>query len=209
MSAQHPYAAHDLIFTLMPNLNSKVVLDVGCGKGVYGYLMRSDKGGDKAYLIGIDIHPPRLMFLKKYLVYDELIRASADWLPFRDNCANFIFASEVIEHLPKARGLILLKETERICNGKVMITTPNGFLPTPAPSTQYETHWSSWKTCEFKKLGYTVYGYGFKWARHVNPYIGKLFRYIFTPISFKMTLLSEFLIAVKQVQTYPKSTFIV
>ena len=81
-----------------------------------------------------------------------------------------------------------------------MITTPHGFLPTPNPSTPYETHRSSWKARELKKLGYTVYGYGFKWARHANPYIAKLFRYLFTPISFKITIVREYLIAMKQIK---------
>jgi hypothetical protein len=113
---------------------------------------------------------------------------------------NFVFASEVIEHLPKTRGLILLEETERICKEKVMITTPHGFLPSPNPSTPYETHRSSWKASELKKLGYTIYGYGFKWARYAPPYVAKLLRYLFTPISFIIIIVSEYLIAIKQIE---------
>jgi len=37
----HPYVYNAVVMNELPNLTGKIVIDVGCGKGVRGYLMRS------------------------------------------------------------------------------------------------------------------------------------------------------------------------
>jgi len=39
----HPYVYHTVIMNELPNLTGKIVVDVGCEKGIWGYLMRSGK----------------------------------------------------------------------------------------------------------------------------------------------------------------------
>jgi len=104
----------------------------------------------------------------------------------------------------KIEGTKFLYEIERISRGKIIITTPQGFAPREAPcGLEAETHRSTWTRGDFKKRGYTVHGIGFHFlklwlgTRFLSVY-GALF-YFFTPFSWLMPSLAEYLIAKKKV----------
>jgi len=125
-------------------------------------------------------------------VYDDLILASADKLPFRESSFDLVLASEVIEHLPKVQGEALLREVERVCKWKIIITTPRalwkkGFLENSAPT---QRHLSGWTDEEFKKLGYRVVGVGFR--------IGKLTVFHKISIIHRLSRIAAFLVAIKE-----------
>jgi SAM-dependent methyltransferase len=90
---------------------SSSALDVGCGGG---YLRESGVSS----VVGIDISNGQAV----------TILASAEFLPFREDCFQLLFAGEVIEHLnDPARAL---KDWVRVLGkgGRMIISTPNGLL---------------------------------------------------------------------------------
>lgn len=182
----------------MPTLRDKVVLDCGCGHGVWGYLMRSEKAGKKAYIIGMDIDKGKLDFCKIYHVYDELIQGHAGYLPFTEQSIDICCASELIEHMHKDEGKKFLRNIECICKGLVIVTTPNGFRQSSSPTDPYQLHKSKWGVRDFKGRGWKVHGIGLKWSWFLkNQIIWGFLRYAFTSLSYVIPELSEMLVAVR------------
>ena len=101
----------EILRKMIVGRNASLALDVGCGGG---YLRESGVSS----VVGIDITNGQAV----------TILASAEFLPFRDQCFQLIFAGEVIEHLGKP-GLAL-KDWVRVLGeaGKIVISTPNGIL---------------------------------------------------------------------------------
>ena len=66
----------------------------------------------------------------------------------------------MIEHLEKEEGIRMLKEMERVARKKIILTTPNGFLPvdTGPEDNPEEEHISGWKVIDFKGQGFEVFG---------------------------------------------------
>lgn len=84
-------------------------LDVGCGEGLL-------KKMGVPRTVGIDIQPGP----------NVTIKASAEFLPFRNGMFELVFAGEVIEHLPDPA--MALKDWVRVLKqgGRMVISTPNG-----------------------------------------------------------------------------------
>lgn len=181
-----------------PNLEHKMVLDCGCGLGIWGYLMRAGCRGSQAYIVGVDILEENLYFCKRYKVYDDLVLADVSQLPFRSNAFEITLASEVIEHLNKKRGIEFLVEIESITRNKLILTTPNGHWPQKR-ATDTDSHKSGWGVNDFQKRGYKVHGVGLKGfdPGHVPLTVSILMRLVFTPISYLLPYLGELLIAIK------------
>jgi ubiquinone/menaquinone biosynthesis C-methylase UbiE len=150
------------------------ILDVACGMGRFGYILRINWWGTKKgeicaepeYLVGIDIFLPFLKKVKYHKVYDDVVLCDASFLPFRGNSFNVVIASEVLEHVEKKRGIQLLKEAERVSSKTIIFTTPHfvrkrGGLPTPEGFNPYEKHVCRWSIKELHSMGYRVYGTGF------------------------------------------------
>jgi len=193
----HPYELHRFILSEIPLLDNKIVLDLGCGRGIWGYLMRSERMGDNAYLIGIDLYKPYLQFCKKYQVYDNILIADVRFLPFKDKSVDVVLAIEIIEHLEKDEGYKFIDNIERICKEKIIISTPNGWREQNAINEpQSQRHKSSWTVKYFKKRGYKIRGFGLK-IHPKNLMLWGGVRYFFTPISFVFPRISEGLICTK------------
>lgn len=96
--------------------DSKKILDLGCGWG--RELSRLQNA------VGIDLSLPSLKAAKNY-VYNDVILASIDSLPFKDDAFDLIVMSEVIEHLENQEGS--MKETVRVLQdkGNLVLQTPN------------------------------------------------------------------------------------
>jgi ubiquinone/menaquinone biosynthesis C-methylase UbiE len=144
-------------------------VDCGCGFGKWGNILRVQKSQMRySYIVGLDIFLPNLHFCREYGAYDDLILADARKLPFRNCDVDVVLASEIIEHMEKNEGQNFIAELERICKGRIVITTPNVHFDNPTKyfnetTNVYETHKSKWTTKDFKKRGYTVKGIGVKW----------------------------------------------
>jgi 2-polyprenyl-3-methyl-5-hydroxy-6-metoxy-1,4-benzoquinol methylase len=105
----------------------KICLDIGCGRGVYTNLFASCN----VLTIGIDISKDELAATKNWAISEgnseqvQLINASAELLPFKEQSFGMVICSEVIEHLQSPQKGVA--EISRVVseNGNVIITAPN------------------------------------------------------------------------------------
>lgn len=174
------------------------VLDIGCGKGKYGYLVKmylETFYGISPEVVGLDVSQNILKDVKE--IYDDVVCCDASKLPFRDKSFDTVIAAEVIEHLPKRNGLSLIRESERVAKN-VIITTPSPRVFRYSPE-----HISLWRPSEFRKLGYRVYGIR-RYPRTVSSKLIKqlLIAFIFHPLSMWFPSIATFTIAVKQINEH-------
>lgn len=202
----HIYELHRFVLEEFPWLEGKLVLDIGCGKGDWAYMLRSEKRGDRGRIIGLDISQDYLGFIKKYSPYDAVFECDLNkGLPFVDKSVDIILASEIIEHLEKDKAMFLLREMERVAKEKIILTCPNGpwELGLEQKNT-YEVHRSAFYVGEFKKMGYRTHGVGFRFFKlWVAKQMGlqklwAFFCYLFTPISYLFPVLGEYIVACKK-----------
>jgi SAM-dependent methyltransferase len=153
------------------NLPGPSYLDVGCGYGKWGFLLRRYRGMDYAEelkVAGVDLFQPHIDSLQGTGIYDDLRCCSATELPFEDQSFDSAVCCEVLEHLPRADGPKLLSELKRVCRKGFVVSTPfydclregsdtlDGFNP-------HEAHKYCYKAREFQDLGFTqVVGVGMK-----------------------------------------------
>lgn len=196
---------------VLPMVEGKEILDVGCAKGKWGFLLRTNwwrtKNGsgheEPKLLIGVDLFTPFLRKAKYHRIYDDVIRCSASALPFKTNSFDTVIASEVIEHMDRTSGKLLLAETERVARRVVIITTPNilrrreGLL-TSEGFNPYERHETKWSIHDLQNKEYKVYGIGFL------PFaFFPLLNSLFSPLSLRIPLLSTHLLGVKRLRQKP------
>ncbi len=132
------------------------VLDVGCGR------TSSLKGVNKgSYRVGLDIYKPYILKIRELVIHSAYVLSDAKALPFKPKSFDCAVATEILEHLDKHDGLRMLEEIERVVKKKILMTTPNGFLPTYAgpDDNPEETHLCGWTVDELKKIGFRIYGY--------------------------------------------------
>jgi ubiquinone/menaquinone biosynthesis C-methylase UbiE len=150
----HSPLLNDLILKLLPeDLHGVVILDVACGYGDWGFLMRTRKN-DAPYLVGIDIWSHHLKRLSALRVYDQLVRVCIPYLPFREKSFDICLACEILEHLSKSASRQLLRELERITKRIIIVSTPLDWPQGEIYSNPYERHVSEWKPQELTKYGY-------------------------------------------------------
>jgi hypothetical protein len=132
----------------------KTLLDVGCGSDSPMRFL------DRGHLVGLEGYAPVMDKARRNCTHDELIlgdvKLLADLFPVRrfDACV----ALDVIEHLQKDDGWHMLENLERLATRKVVILTPNGFLPQMSKEGDLQEHLSGWTADEFRGRGYRVLG---------------------------------------------------
>jgi hypothetical protein len=115
---------------------------------------------DCAETLGLDGYAPSLEEARKTGTHNEFllgdVRKLDELLPSRrfDACV----ALDVIEHLPKEDGWRMLEQMEKVALRKVIVFTPNGFLPQRSRNGDLQEHLSGWTAEEMRSKGYTVYG---------------------------------------------------
>lgn len=187
---------HRWLYEILEQIPVKTesLVDVGCGRGVIGALVRIYRNPKR--LVGIDAFRSYLNFCRRYNFYDELylydLRQTP--LPFNDEEFDVATCIEVIEHLPKNNGFSLLNELQRIAK-KVIITTPHGPLSQKAwDNNPFQKHLSCWYVKDFAKRGYTVKGVGdFIFSGRKIKYLS----FFLSKFSYIMPKFSEALFAYK------------
>lgn len=130
------------------------VLDVGCGSDsplqfVHGI-------GRK---VGVDAFEPSLTASRARGLHDEYLRMELQSLDIAPKSYDAVVLLDLIEHFEKPVGLEFLKRLEGIATQKVLLFTPNGFLPQPAyEDNPWQLHRSGWEAPELRGLGYRVEG---------------------------------------------------
>jgi SAM-dependent methyltransferase len=131
------------------------VLDIGCGPdSVMQYF-----GFER--LVGFEGYEPAVEEARKRGTHHQLVLGDVRNLgsSFKPEEFDAVVALDLIEHLPKADGLIMLRAMEQLSASKVLLITPNGFLPQGNTETgDLQQHLSGWDTDEMNTLGYRVEG---------------------------------------------------
>ncbi|MEM2507607.1 MAG: class I SAM-dependent methyltransferase [Nitrososphaeria archaeon] len=128
----------------------KSILDVGCGKGKWGYLVRTSCKPCNL-IIGVDIDREHLEYVKKHKIYD-IILCDARRLPLKSATFDIVLAIDVIELLDRKGAYYLIAECERVAREKIVIATPN--------RSRLNIH-TKWTAKDLKKWGFIVRGVGF------------------------------------------------
>lgn len=132
------------------------ILDLGCGR--LSPIVPFTKG---KYTVGVEKFLPYLKHAKKNKTHTKLLSLDVRsvYKKFKPKSFDCVVALDLIEHLPKKDGIIFRKHMEEIAKKKVIIFTPNGFLPQkPYDNNKFQEHVSAWNVQEMRKQGYRVYG---------------------------------------------------
>ncbi len=119
---------------VLEHVRGASVADVGCGSGVFGYVMRVSWHFTGSWrregittperLVGIDFSPVAIDRLRGFNIYDELLLADASTLPLEDASVDTALSMENLEHLFPADVVPALRELARIARRRVVVSTP-------------------------------------------------------------------------------------
>jgi SAM-dependent methyltransferase len=159
----------------------QTVLDVGCGNFSP---MRFLPG---IHLVGVDGYARALEEAQKNGTHDEYVLGDVKRIGelFRNRQFDACVALDVIEHLSKEDGWKLSEAMERLGTRRVVIHTPNGFLPQQSHEGDLQEHLSGWTAQEMRGEGYQVFGmYGPKSLRGEYHHIKYQPRIFWLMVSF-------------------------
>lgn len=141
------------------------VLDLGCGPSSPIKRCRNIK-----YSVGVEPFLPYLNKSKKQKIHNKYIAKNVEKIAFPKKSFDAVIMIEVIEHLPKRSGLLILKKAEKWAKKKVIISCPNGFLKQKElDNNPMQKHLSGWDSQIMNSKGYECHGLaGIKWLRHSN-----------------------------------------
>jgi SAM-dependent methyltransferase len=153
---------------VLPLLRGETVLDVGCGVGRWGHLIRANywEAGLPAPPVvdGLDAFEPNVLACTAGGAYRSVwLQALPGSL---DGSWDTVLASEVIEHVPQDDVEDVLSELERVASRRVILTTPNfpafrGGVEGTTGVNDYDAHLSYVPRSLLKARGYRVIGAGF------------------------------------------------
>lgn len=129
-------------------------LDLGCGgASPSGHL-------GIPYLVGLDGYAPSVEEARAKRTHQECYLADARDIAslFAPGQFEACIALDLIEHLTKEEGKQLLHDMEKVASKRVIVFTPNGYLPQHGGSDDLQAHRSGWEPEEMRALGYRVIG---------------------------------------------------
>lgn len=136
----------------------ETLLDVGCGVGSpvrhFAHELR--------HTVGVDAHQPAIDAARAAGIHADYVCADVAELDrhFAPRSFDCVVALDLIEHLEKPAGLKLLESIERIASRRVIVFTPNGFVPQGSyGGNDFQVHRSGWTPAEMRERGYRVRGY--------------------------------------------------
>lgn len=133
------------------------LLDVGCG--TQSPIRKLP--GVVPVRVGVDGFAPAIEASRAQGIHTDYVQCDVRDVGrhFGPRSFDVVLASDLIEHLTKDDGLKLLADMERIARHRVVVFTPNGFLPqTSYHDNTLQEHLSGWDTGEMRALGYRVAG---------------------------------------------------
>ena len=133
------------------------VLDVGCGSNSPVARVRPKPKN----LVGLDGFLPSIEKSRSKSLHDDYKQVEFSRLgqEVPDKSYDAVVALDVIEHFEKPQGLEFLSQLERMAKKRVILFTPNGFLPQQAyDGNEFQVHRSGWSVSEMRARGYRVVG---------------------------------------------------
>lgn len=163
----------DHLAALIREGDCRTVLDLGCGA-----VPRWQRFRPEVRIVGIETYLPaieqaRAAGTHDHLIHGDLLSASIPDLlgPLGAGGFDLVVMLDVIEHLPKARGLELLAQCEQLARRYVAIHTPNGFVPQDdVEGNPHQRHLSGWTIADFAARGYSLRGTA--GPRFLHGYVG-------------------------------------
>ena len=147
---------HTPVYELKRDLKDcRSVLDLGCGKDSPIQYCKSIE-----YSVGVEAFNPSLETSKLRKIHSKYINENILNVDFEENSFDAVVMLEVIEHLDKNDALNLLEKANKWAKKKIIISTPNGFLPqSEYDSNHLQNHICGFCIKELKKLGFKVSGF--------------------------------------------------
>ncbi len=164
-----PYIPLTSLNTVWRHLDKKTrtLLDVGCGKGEPAQFL--NRHGLYRFT-GFDAFEPYLRQCRGEKIHDAYIQGDVRHLPFADNSFDTVMCLEVLEHLEKSDGDLLLRELERVASRQVILSTPVGiYEQAEFDGNPHQEHKYIWQPQQMKELGYSIRGIG---LRNISGHAG-------------------------------------
>ena len=133
------------------------LLDIGCGTAT----PLAKLSTRPRLLVGVDGFQPSIDISRANHLHDDYVKCDLLDIDthFTPDSFDVTVALDVIEHFSKDDGLRLLQKMEAIAKQRVLIFTPNGFLPQNEHSGNIlQRHLSGWSAREMEDMGYRVIG---------------------------------------------------
>jgi SAM-dependent methyltransferase len=164
-----------LIPYIFPQIEGSTILDVGCGEGIYGFLLQNlwyqtraaeifPRQKKPKLLVGLDVKGGLKDSKLLKNIYDKIVICSAKKLPFPNKSFDTVLCIEVIEHLEQKDVPNLLEEMDRVAKKQIILSTPKDplnkrFLPYGGkyPNLNWpmpDRHKSQISFSELKQRGY-------------------------------------------------------
>ncbi|MFY1826757.1 class I SAM-dependent methyltransferase [Myxococcus fulvus] len=153
--AEHEVFHRTLRETLVGTCDS--VLDIGCGSGS----PLKHISHEFSRTVGVDGYTASIERSRAAGIHQEyhqldLLQVGQHFAP---KSFDAVIALDVIEHFDKPEGYQLLEMMESLARKRVVIFTPNGFLPQDEwDNNVHQVHRSGWEVYDFELRGYRVTG---------------------------------------------------
>jgi len=133
----------------------RTVIDLGCGTSSPAKYIRSKK----QYWVGVDGFGPYIEKCKELKIHNTYIKSDIFKLKLPPKSFECAIALDVIEHLEKKEGEQFLKQMEALASIKIIIFTPNGYVPQKTIDENIlQKHKSGYSYFEMRKMGFRVFG---------------------------------------------------
>jgi hypothetical protein len=133
------------------------LLDVGCGSN--SPVSRFERR--PSYTVGVDLHDPSIEASRAAGRHDDYRRLDVMQIAeeFGPDSFDAVVAFDLLEHLTIEDGRRLLGQMEQVARRRVVVLTPNGFVPQEEyDDNPLQAHRSGWTPAELHALGYQVRG---------------------------------------------------
>ena len=152
----------ETIIEIARKINPKTILDIGCGFGKFGFLLReylevwNDRYLREEWELTIDAIEPtkEYIFNLQRMIYNDIYQMTLSEFYSKENNKQYdlILLIDVIEHFTKNDGIAILKQTLEHCD-YLLIATPKKYYPQDNHDNHFEHHKSFWTRKDFKQIG--------------------------------------------------------
>lgn len=157
------------------------ILDVGCGDGIYTKILFNEKID-----VGIDPLDHELEHAKKLDIYENLVNAWGNEMPFENETFKTIFSNSVLEHIPNIEPV--LKEINRVMqnDGILYVTLPTNLFDHYSIAYQTLNFFGLHKFKEFYRIFFN------KFWKHYHYYAREDWVKLFEKCGFEMVKVQEY-----------------